>query len=37
MDTAPIEDLKTLEICLPPAEIVRFTEALEEERVLMDR
>lgn len=37
MDTDPREESKTVEICIPPAEIVRFTEALEEERVLMDR
>lgn len=36
MDTAPIEDLKTVEICTPPVEIVRFIEALEEERAVMD-
>lgn len=39
MDTAPLdsEDLKTFETCLPPAEILMFTEALEEGRALMDR
>ena len=36
-DTAPREELKTLEICIPPAEIVMFTKALEEERALIDR
>ena len=37
MDTAPREESKIVEISTPPAEIVRFTVALEEERAMMVR
>ena len=37
MDTAPKEELKIVEISTLPAEIVRFTEALEEGRAIMVR
>ena len=36
IDRAPREELKIAEICIPPAEIVMFAEALEDEMALMD-
>lgn len=37
INTDPLEELKTSEISLPSAEIVRFTEALEEGTVARKR